>query len=150
MTRQLRAVLFESKGNEERFLGDALILCTFFVLLTLAYDAGIFIAEGEIGSLYGHPTFLGMFLAFFFGTERQALVFGWLAGFAPLLSYRVVHPLLGPSNQPVAAHVAAFLQPETLGLLAGEAVLVGSVAWGIGVVVAPYWHLIPDIFPRHW
>jgi len=104
-----------------------------FVATFLAYATGLFAVSGGVVFLAGDAALIGVLGAGLLGYQRSGLVFGWLAVYAPLLGASADHSLLGLSGRSAVDRLAAFLSPDGLVFLGVEAVVIGTIAWAVGV-----------------
>lgn len=115
---------------------DLLFVVGVFALTFLAYAVGLFDVAGGVVFLAADAAVVGLVGAASFGYRRSGLAFGWLAAYAPLLGYSADHYFLGLSGRPLTERLAAFLSPDGLVFLGVEALVIGTVAWTVGVGAA--------------
>lgn len=124
--------------SERRFQRrlDLLFVGALFLATVLAYAVGLLEVTGGVVFLPMDAALVGTIGAVLIGYRQSGLGFGWLAAYAPLLGFSADHYLLGLSSQPIPDRVMAFFEPDSLAFLAVEAVVLGTLAWVVGIAVS--------------
>lgn len=104
-----------------------------FLATFLAYAVGLFEVTGGVVFLSMDAAVVGVIAAALVGYQQNGLIFGWLAAYAPLLGSSADHYLLGLSSRSLGYRIAAFLSPDGLAFLGVEAVVLGTLAWAVGL-----------------
>ncbi|MFD1569739.1 hypothetical protein [Halorubrum laminariae] len=105
-----------------------------FALVFVAYATGVFEIAGGVVFLAGEAAVVGVLAAAGLAYRRSGLIAPWTTVYAALLGYSADHYLLGLPGRPFAERVAALLGPDGLVYLGVQAVVLGTLAWVIGVV----------------
>jgi hypothetical protein len=132
MSPSIRQVLFGVAG---RRLGPArwVALAVALFLGTFgAYGVGVFEISGGVVFVPGHAALVGIVAAVVVGYARRGFVAGWLVAYAALLGYRADHAFLGLSSRSRLEQLSYFLGLEGLVVLGTMALVLGSLAVGVG------------------
>ena len=132
----LRALLFGPSRNRSRLDPRLAVPPGCFVLVFVAYATGVFDIAGGVVFLAGHAAGVGVLGAAWLAVRRAGLVAAWAAVYAALLGYSADHYLLGLSGRPLAERVVALFGLDGLVYLGVQALVLGTIAWVIGVLAA--------------
>ncbi|MFB6097472.1 MAG: hypothetical protein ABEJ74_08800 [Haloferacaceae archaeon] len=131
-----RSVVLGTDSTPARWSTDVLVALGLFVLVWIAYAVGAFAISGGVVFLAWDAAVVGVAAATVLAARSHGLAASWLTVYASLLGYNADHYLLGLSHRPLGYRVAAFLQPDGLGFVAVEALVLGTLAWAVGRGVA--------------
>jgi len=107
-----------------------------FVLTFTAYALDVFQVSGGVVFLAAHAALVGMLGAAWVGYRRAGLVVAWVTTYGALLGQSADHYFLGQSpSHSFADRMAAFLQPDGLVFLGVEALVLGTLAFLLGVLI---------------
>ena len=119
------------------FLGDAL---------------GVFTVAGGVVFVPGDAVLVGGVGAAYLGYRHDGLVVAWFGMYAALLGYSADHSLLGLSGRSPVERVSALLQLDGLVFLGVETLVLGTLAFLLGVCceqgVAVVYDAFGDTHPR--
>jgi hypothetical protein len=135
MVPSLRTLLLGRDRSRFQFRLDLLFVALAFALTFAAYALGIFRIEGGVVFLPGDAALLGLTAAVTFAYQRHGLVLSWLTVYAALLGYSADHYLLGLSGRSLGERLGAFLSLDGLVYLGVAALVLGTLAWGVGALV---------------
>lgn len=135
MSLQLRTVLFGiTHLTEWRYTPVALAIA-FFTITFTTYALNIFELSGGVVFLAFHAAVIGMLGAIWAGYHRRGLVAAWIITYATLLGQSANFYFLSqPPNQSFADRAAEFIQFDGLVFLGIEALVLGTLAFLVGVL----------------
>jgi hypothetical protein len=134
MSPSLRTVLLGSEGHDP-FRGLLLApLC--FLGVFAAYAVGVFDVSGGVVFLAGQAAVVGTLAAAALAYRRDGLAAAWIVVYAALLGSNADHYLLGLSGRPVGERIVAFLGIDGLVFVGIQALVLGTLAWVAGSVLA--------------
>lgn len=82
-----------------------------------------------------HAAIVGATAGCWIGYSRNGLSFGWLITYASLLGYRANRAFFGLSDRGILERVVYFVRPDGLAFLAVEGIVLGTLAFVLGVIV---------------
>lgn len=133
MTGLLRRVLVGPvRSARQRYIALGLVAGLFGVTF-LGYAVDVFSISGGVVFLPGEAAAVGSLGAAYLGYQRDGLVLAWLGMYAALLGYSADHYLLGLSGRSVPERIDAFLGLDGLVVLGVEAVVLGTLAFLVGI-----------------
>jgi len=109
----------------------ALPLATFPVALA-GYAVGLFEMSGGVVVLQMHAALVGGAAAAWVGVGRGGLLPAWLAVYGALLGGAADHYVLSQSTGSLGQRLLDLLGPDGLVVLGVEALVVGTLAYGLG------------------
>jgi small neutral amino acid transporter SnatA (MarC family) len=128
MSPSLRTLLVGSAEHDARRRADLLLVAAVFGSVFAAYAVGVFRVSGGVVWLAGGAAVVAY--------RGEGLALAWAVVYAALLGYNADHYLLGLSGRPVAERLVALLEPDGLAFVAVEALVLGTLAWVAGTLVA--------------
>ena len=135
MALSIREVLFGSDYSRFEHNLGILGAVTLFGATFAAYALDLFAVSGGVIVLPGDATTVGIVAAALIGYRSGGMLFAWLSFFAAYLGFRADWAFLGLSGRDIADKLAFFFDPVGLAILAVVAVLIGTLAFGAGVLV---------------
>lgn len=136
MSPSLRTLLVGSAEHDARRRIDLLLVAAVFGSVFAAYAVGVFRVSGGVVWLAGGAAVVGVLVAVVLAYRGEGLALAWAVVYAALLGYNADHYLLGLSGRPVAERLVALLEPDGLAFVAVEALVLGTLAWVAGTLVA--------------
>ena len=135
MARPRYGLLFGTGASRVERTLEGLAMVALFGGTFLAYAFDLFTVSGGIVVLPWDATVLGGVAAALIGYRRGGLLSAWLVLFASYLGFRADWAFLGLSGRGLGGEIAFFLDPVGLAVLAVGAVLLGTVAFGVGALL---------------
>ncbi|WP_338726855.1 hypothetical protein [Haladaptatus sp. DJG-WS-42] len=134
MVPTLRSLFLGSK--QPRWLFVAFLTCGLFALTFAAYAVGLFRVTGGVVFIPYDAALVGVLAAFGVGYARRGLLVAWIFAYASLLGYLADHAFFGLSYRPFLDQLGYFLQLDGLAFLAVEALVLGTLAFIVGMTVS--------------
>jgi hypothetical protein len=134
--RSLRSILFghgSLPGGRRTTAATPLLVC---LASFVAYASGLFRISGGVVFIPGQAAVLGALVAVGLGSLRVGVGYAWLTLFGALFGYSLDHYLLGLSYRPWMGRIEALLGLDMFVYLGLEAVVLGTLAWLVGYVLA--------------
>lgn len=113
----------------------ALAALGLFAISFAAYALDVFFVSGGVVWIPFHGALIGVLAALAVGYLRGGLVFAWLVTYAAELGYHADHAFLGLPRRTFVEQFAYFLRPDGLVFIGVQAVVLGSIAFGVGALV---------------
>jgi hypothetical protein len=135
MRPEFHRVLFATPRTRSSQGVDVAVVAGAFVVTFLAYATDVFAVSGGAVFLAEQAALVGIAAAAVLGYRRAGLAPAWLGVYAALLGHSADHYLLGLSYAAPTARLRAFLQLDGLVFLAVQALVLGTLAWGVGRLV---------------
>lgn len=106
-----------------------------FLATLAAYASGLFSVSGGLVWIPVDAALVGMLASCAVGYDRSGLVVAWATTFSAVLGWHADHALFGLSRRPIGQNLAYFLRPDGLAVLAIQGILLGTIAFGVGVLL---------------
>lgn len=106
-----------------------------FITTFAAYASGLFRVSGGVLLIPFHAAIVGMLGAAVIGAVRGGLVATWIITYMPFLGFHADHAFLGLPGRPFDEQLAYFVRPDGLAMLAIEAIIVGTLAFALGMLL---------------
>ncbi|WP_336360618.1 hypothetical protein [Haladaptatus sp. ZSTT2] len=134
MVPSLHSLFFGSKPPRWPFV--ALSAFTLFSFTFAAYAVGVFRVTGGVVFIPYDAAVVAVLAAFGVGYVRRGLLVSWIFAYACLLGFHTDHVFLGLSHRSLPSRLGSFLQLDGLGYLAIEALILGTLAFFVGMAVS--------------
>lgn len=134
MVPSLRSLLVGRADQSERRWLAAVVFAAPYLLTWVAYASGVFRVTGGAIVLPTDATLLGMVAASGVGLRRHGLVYAWLSLVGAYLGFLADATVSGLSGYGLGGQFASFLDPVTLGVYLGGALVYGTTAFALGAV----------------
>lgn len=145
MSTSLTEALIGRGDRWPRFVFGVLLGIVAFTVSFVGYAIGVFSIPGGIVWIPGDAALVGMAAALFVGYLRRGVLVAWLVTYASLLGYAAQRSLFGYSNTTNWEKLAYFFDPETLVVLALESLVLGVIAYTVGML----FRFGVDTYKRH-
>lgn len=125
-------VLFGRRRTDRRPSVLLVLAVGVFATTFAGYALGVFYVSGGVVFVPYYAAVVGMVAAGAVGYSRNGVAFAWLFTYASLLGFDADHVFLGLSGRSLSSRLAAFLQPDGLTFFAVIALVLGTLAFGLG------------------